>query len=267
MLLSAMTSSLLFSYESPQGPTLTNPTLCNCDLQVKEEDEYKLTRNKDIYFILGIPDTKVQISFKYKPMSNFNLFLGYTQLMLWELNKPSLPFKDVNYNPEIFYRIQFPKHTFVKSIDLGLFEHKSNGRDGDASRAWSGSYVKLNTVVRFYKWTFNWDIKTFIFYNFSIDDTNWDIRDYTGFWSMRVYFVNFYESEHFVDRLEMYLAFNNGGRFSQTFSKASEELGLKIRMGWGKVYPYLFFQLFHGYNEALLEYNKEYVAYRVGFAF
>jgi len=241
--------------------------LSNTQSVCPSDSEDRIARHKDIYFIYGDPNTKVQISLKFKLFSKNNLFLAYTQTMFWDLAKNSSPFKDVDYNPELFYRINLPNSGILKSIDIGLFEHKSNGEPGLDSRAWNRSYVKFNTVSRFYKWTFNWDTKVFALYRFGLDKTNQDIGYYMGFWETKIYFVNFFDLNDFIDRAQLYFSFFSGGEISQCISKGGQELGLKIRIGGGKFNPFFFVQLYHGYNESLLDYNKESFSYRFGLSF
>jgi phospholipase A1/A2 len=234
---------------------------CDC------EDEDRISKHNDLYFITGQPNTKVQISLKYKLFSRADLFIAYTQLMFWNIKEESSPFKDVNYNPELFYRIHTRDSGILKSIDIGIYEHKSNGRSGADSRAWSRSYVKFNTTSQFNKWTFNWDTKVFALYKFSLDKTNMDIGEYMGFWETKVSLVNFFNLTEFIDRATLYFAFFSGGKLSESISKGGQELGFKLRLGGGRFNPSLFVQLYHGYNESLLEYNKEFWSYRLGLSF
>jgi len=242
-----------------------------CETKLKEceadDNNYRLSRYKDLYAIFGSPNTKIQISLKYKLTSLVNLYIGYTQIMFWELGKQSSPFRDINFNPDFFYRIDFPQYTFVKAIDLIMFEHESNGKDGSSSRAWNGSGIKFYTIVKFYNWSFNWDTKFYWFYNLGMDDTNWDLREYSGFWSTRFSFINYYDSDKFIDRVSLYFDFFPGGKYSQHWGKGGQELGIKFRVGWGMFYPSIFFQFYHGYNESLLDYNKDHYSYRLGIAF
>ena len=253
--------------------TASNKQEQTCETKLKEleastdNESYRLTRYKDLYAIFGSPNTKIQISFKYKLTSLLNLYIGYTQLMFWELGHESSPFRDINFNPDFFYRMNFPKHNFVKAIDFIVFEHKSNGKDGAASRAWNGSGIKLYTIVKFYSWSFNWDTKISWYYNLGMDDTNWDYREYAGFWDTRISFINYYDPDEFIDRVSLYFAFFPGGKYSQSLAKGGQELGIKFRLGWGMFYPSLFFQFYHGYNESLLDYNKDHYSYRLGIAF
>lgn len=243
----------------------------NCENSEKEKtvvyEEGRISKHKEIYALAGSPNTKVQISLKYQLIGNVNLFVAYTQQMFWELGKESNPFKDVNFNPEVFYRHIVSKDGFLRSVDFGIYEHKSNGKAGADSRAWSRSYIKLNTVTKFGKWSFNWDTKLFFLYRFALDETNIDIYDYMGFWETRFAFFNYFDPNEFIDRAEIYFAFNSGGKFSQQLNKGAQELGLRFRIGWGRFNPSVFFQVYHGYNESLLSYNVSYWAYRLGLAF
>jgi len=238
----------------------------NGNEQIVYEDS-RLSRHKDLYFIAGDPNTKIQISFKVKILSNANVFLAYTQQMFWELGKESNPFQDVNFNPELFYRHVLQDRGFLRFIDLGIFEHKSNGKAVMDSRAWSRSYVKFNTVTKFGKWTFNWDTKIFAVYRFALDNANLNIQDYMGFWETKLSFFNYFDPNELINRAEIYFAFNPGGKYSQILRYGSQELGFRFRIGGGVFSPSIFFQIFHGYNESLITYNTTYWAYRVGFAF
>jgi phospholipase A1/A2 len=249
----------LFVHSAEEAAQSEVQNACN------DDSENRITRHKDLYFIYGEPNTKVQISLKVKLMGNADLFLGYTQTMFWDLGHESSPFRDVDYNPELFYRFNTPSAGILKSIDLGIYEHRSNGRSGADSRAWSRNYLKFNTVSHFYKWTFNWDTKIFALY--SLDPTNRDISDYTGFWETKIYFVNFFDLKDLVDRAQLYFSFFSGGKFSQSISKGGQELGFKVRLGGGRFTPSVFAQLYHGYNESLLDYKQDYFAYRLGLAF
>ena len=79
------------------------------------------------YFVLGDPNAKFQLSFKWKILNLEKLYFGYTQLSFWSIFKKSGPFKDIIFSPELFYRfnINFLNYS---NVDLGLYQHKSNGR-------------------------------------------------------------------------------------------------------------------------------------------
>jgi len=241
--------------------------LQECEAGENYYNSYRLSKYRDLYIIVGDPDTKMQVSLKYQITSYFNLYLGYTQTMFWELGKNSAPFKDISFNPDLFYRVNLSEDIFIKAIDFGLYEHKSNGKAGSDSRSWSGSFFKFYTIAKFYNWSFNWDTKLYWFYHYQMDDTNSDIREYSGFWDSRITFVNYYDKEKLIDRISFYLDFFPGGKYSQRWNKGAQELGVKFRLGWGRFYPSIFLQAYHGYNESLLDYNKEHASFRFGVAF
>lgn len=72
-----------------------------------------------------------------------NLFIAYTQKSFWQyLNQDqSSPFRETNYDPEIFYRWIPDAEAFNHwGADFG-FEHESNGRSIGESRSWNRVYV------------------------------------------------------------------------------------------------------------------------------
>ncbi|MFN7906062.1 MAG: phospholipase A, partial [Pseudobdellovibrionaceae bacterium] len=98
------------------------------------QNRFNLEYHNPSYFVYGEPSSKLQISFKYSPLKKIPLYLGYTQLGFWHLRDDSKPFKDFNYNPEIFYTLDL-NDSFWKEIDFAPYEHKSNGSDGKNSRS------------------------------------------------------------------------------------------------------------------------------------
>jgi len=92
-------------------------------------DQSRITSYKDNYFLFHWDELcKVRISAKYNIWSQF--YIGYTQYIFWDLFGPSSPIKEMNFNPEIFYRLKFKERYFVNWIQFGLYEHESNGKDG-----------------------------------------------------------------------------------------------------------------------------------------
>jgi phospholipase A1 len=227
------------------------------------EQDGPIARYDDIYFIFGSPNSKIQISFKYRFINNLDLYLAYTQVMFWDLGQESSPFKDVNYNPDLFYRLKLNVGMF-KSLDFGFFDHKSNGRDGENTRTFNRSYLRLNMKSRFNKnWSFRFVNKFYTIYR--LDDTNIDIREYMGFWEGKISIVNNYDD--FLDRAEVYFRMFSGGRDSSLISKGAKEVGISVRLGYGKFFPLIFFQYYDGYVESLLEYNQYHKSYRIGILF
>jgi len=77
------------------------------------------------------------------------LHFAYTQRMFWDLRARSSPFRNIDYQPELFYLT--PSATFSNGISVsgqGGIRHESNGRDGAASRSINsirGGSVCLNS--------------------------------------------------------------------------------------------------------------------------
>lgn len=106
---------------------------------------------KENYVTTGIPlnarpdwdtnDLAFQVSLRYNALQNiggkeWDVFLGYTQLSLWDAYKPSNPFKSNLYQPGIYAYHPFRRgpHGVVDDILIGI-EHRSNGYDGKDSRS------------------------------------------------------------------------------------------------------------------------------------
>jgi outer membrane phospholipase A len=82
------------------------------DAQLNTKDEniplLQVYRHQPTYFISGVPNTKLQLSLKLQLIRNAPVFVGYTQLAVWDLFvRKSSPIRDINFNPEFFYRLSF----------------------------------------------------------------------------------------------------------------------------------------------------------------
>ncbi len=97
---------------------------------------------------------KFQISMKFRVLTpnlyvlKYNVFpayFAYTQKSLWNINQPSSPFEENNYNPEFF--LDYPVNAAIigriklRNIVVSPIEHESNGLAGVQSRSWNRQYV------------------------------------------------------------------------------------------------------------------------------
>jgi phospholipase A1/A2 len=83
-----------------------------------------------------------QVSAKWRVFGT-NAYLAYSQRSFWQwLNgDESSPFRETNYDPEVFYRWIPDKKQFNHwGADFG-FEHESNGREFPFSRSWNRVYL------------------------------------------------------------------------------------------------------------------------------
>jgi phospholipase A1 len=91
-------------------------------------------------------ELKFQISLKHQ-VGSFPVYLGYTQTayLRWLDEENSRPFREINFNPEIWYRVtpgRLPGERFDwLGVDAG-YEHESNGEDVPESRSWDRLYVR-----------------------------------------------------------------------------------------------------------------------------
>jgi phospholipase A1 len=254
--------ALLFIFMSPMARSAD--LLESSPEQRKSEDRrdgLEVYRHNLNYFISGRPDTKVQLSFKMRIVHDFDLFFAYTQTMFWDLfTKDSSPFTDLNYNPDLFYRWYLENGMF-KGIDLG-FEHRSNGRDQLDSRSWNRSYVTARTEFHIGPKRAEWNSK---FYYFSqLDSTNQDIPYQLGFIETSLAVKDLFPS--FLREAEIQLTITPGGTFELSNIRGSQELGFRFRLPVKSFDPFIYFQLYNGFNESLLFYKENRTTYRIGFA-
>ncbi len=69
---------------------------------------------------------------------------GYTQKSWWDICADSAPFRESQFNPELFWVKDFGNRDgeSVSQLKLGI-EHNSNGDDGDDSRSWDRLYGQM----------------------------------------------------------------------------------------------------------------------------
>lgn len=222
------------------------------------------------YFIAGTasPNAKFQVSFKYRlfetdrglgraipPLSDF--YLGYSQISLWDWNKPSAPFMDSSYKPELlFYHpalIATTNGFFKLDLQSG-FQHESNGRDGPSSRSLNMVYIRPKlTLGASSKFQFTISPKAY-YYVGSLED-NPDLADYRGY-------VDMIATLGWVDNVQLAAL----GRAGQEFEHGSLQLDLSYPLR--KLHPgltwYFHAQYFLGYGESLLYYNDRSESFRLG---
>ena len=174
--------------------------------------------------------------------NNGDLYGAYTQLSLWQIYDDSSPFRETNYEPELFLK-------FDTDIDvLGLqnrllligINHQSNGQSGSFSRSWNRIYVEFiatrgNFVVGLKPW--------YRIPENDEDDDNPDIYKYLGYgqlwgaykWGRSVF--------SFTLRNNLRPSDNKGG----------------IEVGWSFGLTdnlRLYLQYFNGYGESLIDYDN-----------
>ena len=171
-------------------------------------------------------------------------------------NASSSPFRETNYEPEVFFDFPFrikPLNIDFLNARIGL-SHQSNGQNIPYSRSW-------NRVVASFEWeSGNWVFQFKPWYRLPEDekeafdsvkgDDNPDITDYMGHFEFRAVLKNHRNEVAVTLRNNLHKHDNRGA----------------IAFDW--IFPTKhqlqpFVQLFHGYGDSLIDYNEEIT--RIGF--
>ncbi len=183
------------------------------------------------------------------------LKFGYSQRSWWDISEASAPFKEHNYNPEIFWdfteSLARPSNTpRLHLFDLLGFEHQSNGLDGTESRSWDRVYATRGLrLSEAWSWTFKyWQVV-------NLGDFNRDIEDYLG---------NAEITTHFD--LNNWVQINLKTLLGRKSDNLSYQVDVIVPMSrW--INSRFFLSYYEGYGEALISYNQKTSSIRAGFYF
>ncbi|WP_372995215.1 phospholipase A [Marinobacter sp.] len=202
-------------------------------------------------------EAKYQISFKVPLLTGLlddrtTMWFGYTQTSFWQVyNKDdSAPFRETNYEPEIFLRYQ-------TKLDLGPgrldgvtigFNHQSNGQSEPRSRSWNR--IMGSAAYSYDRWLFM--VQPWYRIPENNDDDNADIERYLGH-------ANYYAVYKLTEDRTFSLKLMNNLRSED--NKTSVEFGYSFPMG-DTVKG--FFQYYNGYGESLIDYNHRIQRFGIG---
>ena len=207
----------------------------------------------DIKFELGMKFSLFPQIEEFKALKP--LKFGYSQRSWWDISESSAPFKEHNYNPEVFWdfteSLLRPSSTpRLHLVDYVGYEHQSNGLDGLDSRSWDRVYAQRELRLS-EAWA--WTIKYWHILN--LGDFNEDIQDYLG------------QAE-----ITTHIDLNNWANINIKTSKGHEtetinyQVDLILPMSqW--VNSRFVLSYYNGYGEALISYNKKTTSLRAGFYF
>lgn len=179
------------------------------------------------------------------------LYFGFTARSFWQVyNKEvSKPFRETNYEPEIFYRWQADLSFFdtrFNTLQIGI-NHQSNGQSGLRSRSWnrvifSALFSDIDSAYYISTW---WRIPEDD--KVSIDDPtgddNPDINDFIG----RVEFGYAFQ----MGEVEVFTRLRNN--LKRTDNRGSIQLNMTYPLS--QRYDVLL-QYFNGYGDSLIDYNN-----------
>lgn len=196
-------------------------------------------------------ETAFQISVE-KPISynffglNESISGAYTQRSFWQTAKDSSPFRETNYEPEIFVQFPYKENSVLKAYKISLL-HSSNGRNNEESRSWNRVYLE-----GYFQFS-NLFLIPKIWYRIPEqkgDDDNPNIEDYYGYGDLT--FLYAYKKHTFELMLRNNLEFDEGNKGSAELNWSfplPEFLSTKNSYG--------LLQLYSGYGNNLIDYDKE----------
>lgn len=205
-------------------------------------------------------EVKFQFSFRMAlgrdlVADNGSLYFAYSQVSVWQAynGDQSSPFRDTNYEPEMFMAFDTDYEVFGlkgRLLSIGAV-HQSNGRGSeDLSRSWNRLYA--NVVLE--RGNFACVIKPW--YRIpenDEDDNNPNIDDYLGYGELRLA----YKWKQHV--------FASMFRYNMEFDRDSRGA---MELNWS--FPLVqqikgYVQYFNGYGETLLTYNEQNQRIGIGF--
>lgn len=223
------------------------------------------TVGDDNYFCTGIPfdrqinkntaDAKYQVSAQVRitkcvlPLNSY-LALRYTQRSFWDMYKFSSPFRDNNYNPAVGVVTPVFKNNALLGVFNLFLEHDSNGRDSVFSRS-------QNLISASFRYYLNPKVSVqFKAWGAVLAVENDDLYDYRGFCSLALNLRN--------KTGRVMATFNANPNLNFRRWNITADLNFQVSK---KLDQYVFVQIFEGYAESFLDYNKYTAMIRAGFCF
>jgi phospholipase A1 len=212
----------------------------------------------------NLEDMEAMFQISYKVPLNPNsmfvendaLYLGFTLKAWWQVyaNNISKPFRETNYNPELFYLMPMKWQILNGNTALVFgIEHESNGRSQALSRSWNRVYANFlyehdNFALSLKPWVrISEDEK-----EFDLDpggDDNPDIEDYMGHFELNMA----YKWRDFE--------LNFKGRRNLSTNRGYSELGFVFPL-WGKLQGYAVVS--DGHGDSLIDYNYRQTRFGLG---
>lgn len=222
-------------------------------------------RYKPSFFLLGKLNTKIEISFKVSILREVPLYFGYSQLMIWDLFKDSAPIRDMNYDPDVFYRLRLSDAgETARDLDFGFFEHESNGKDGGDSRSWNRAYLRYTSNRLLPSRGLWWSAKFALPYGME-DEASRRLPKRRGVWELQIGASDLFD--RIFDVNEVVLRLYGGGGTRVNPLQGGQELTYREKASRRKFLLPLYLQVFHGYGENLLDADEKRWGFRAGVGF
>jgi len=205
-------------------------------------------------------EIKFQISIKQRMLRfyGWGLYFGYTQKSLWQAydSLNSRPFRENNFNPEIFFRTKMWNGL---RFDFGI-EHESNGQSGLKSRSWNRisltPYFENHRFVLYLKGWYRLKEEKKENPEDTNGDDNPDIHKYMGYCELGGILK-------LPELLNIQIL--SVGRFNVRTHRGAflSSLTIPFRLSSTSVIV----QYFDGYGESLIDYNVKQRRIGIGFCF
>ncbi|EMP54089.1 phospholipase A(1) [Marinobacter santoriniensis NKSG1] len=208
-------------------------------------------------YTLEHDEAKYQISFKVPLLTGWlndrtTLWFGYTQQSYWQVynQQDSAPFRETNYEPEVFLRYQTGWDVGPGTLDgvtIG-FNHQSNGQSEPRSRSWNR--IVGTAAYSYGRWLFM--VQPWYRIPEGSNDDNADIEQYLGY-------ANYHAVYKLSEDRTFSLRLMNNLRSED--NRTSVEFGYSFPMG-DTIKG--FFQYYNGYGESLIDYNHRIQRFGIG---
>ncbi|MBE0495339.1 MAG: phospholipase A [Campylobacterales bacterium] len=208
-------------------------------------------------------ETKFQFSFQKELAHDWlgldeSYSFGYTQVSWWQILQDSSPFRETNYQPELFITVPYKeKESAIKGFKFGYL-HASNGKDGHESRSWDRVYASTflqagGIFISPRVWYRLKESKRSSTDNKRGDD-NPDIHHYLGYGDLTLMYPwgkNLFK-----------------GTFTNNLSSSDNRSGMNLEWSFplSKSGVFGFVQYYYGYGESLIDYDKLTNRISIGFA-
>jgi phospholipase A1 len=179
------------------------------------------------------------------------LYFGYSQKSFFDAydEHDSKPFRETDYNPELFYRWipQDSERWHHLGLDFGV-EHESNGQSLPDSRSWNRLYLSpfqaAGTHLFYWKWWWRFPENKDLPPTDPNRDDNPDIQSYYGYSELHVEQQLFGEHHHLAHAMFRYNPETGRGALNLQYSIPSPDGSY-----------FWCFYLWQGYGESLIDYN------------
>jgi outer membrane phospholipase A len=239
----------------------------------------QLTFYERNYFISGFSkysQAKFQLSLKYNLWPNETahaVYVGYTQLSLWDIYVKSGPFTEINFSPILYHEYRVHKtqglvdwYCGASRLRLAL-DHSSNGAGGTASRAFN----RLSSALAFGCYGANdqhFEVDLRAWPPLIFDSENENMEQYIGYSELTLEWRSPH-SNRWYGNVELAAKFRKGEAIAVTrgtmiFDAAwNPDYGPATARVW-RFMPYFYAQFFTGYYDSLQTYDLLQTHFRVG---